>query len=35
VAFFELLGRFPESLGQMKFWRDRLIGSRGAIIEYK
>jgi glycosyltransferase involved in cell wall biosynthesis len=35
AAFFELLGRFPESLGQMKFLRDRLIGSRGGIIEYK
>jgi glycosyltransferase involved in cell wall biosynthesis len=35
VAFFELLARFPESLGQMKFLRDRLIGSRGGIIEYK
>jgi GT2 family glycosyltransferase len=35
VAFFELLGRFPESLGQMKFLRDRLMGSRGGIIEYK
>jgi glycosyltransferase involved in cell wall biosynthesis len=35
VAFFELLGRFPESLGQMKFLRDRLIGSGGRIIEYK
>jgi GT2 family glycosyltransferase len=35
LAFFELLGRFPESLGQMKFLRDRLIGSRGGIIEYK
>jgi glycosyltransferase involved in cell wall biosynthesis len=35
LAFFELLARFPESLGQMKFWRDRLIGSRGGIIEYK
>jgi GT2 family glycosyltransferase len=35
LAFFELLGRFPESLGQMKFLRDRLTGLRGSIIEYK
>jgi glycosyltransferase involved in cell wall biosynthesis len=35
LAFFELLARFAESLGQMKFLRDRLIGSRGGIIEYK
>jgi GT2 family glycosyltransferase len=34
-AFFELVGRFPESLGQMKFMRERLMGSRGKIIEYK
>jgi GT2 family glycosyltransferase len=34
-AFFELLGRFPESLGQMKFMRERLMGLRSKIIEYK
>jgi GT2 family glycosyltransferase len=35
LAFFELLARFPESHGQMKFLRDWLMGSRGGIIEYK
>jgi GT2 family glycosyltransferase len=35
LAFFELLARFPESLGQIKFLRNRLINSRGGIIEYK
>jgi glycosyltransferase involved in cell wall biosynthesis len=35
LAFFEMLGRFSESLGQMKFMRDQLMGSRGGIIEYK
>jgi GT2 family glycosyltransferase len=35
VAFFEMLGRFSESLGQMRFMRDQLMGSRGGIIEYK
>jgi glycosyltransferase involved in cell wall biosynthesis len=35
TAFFELVGRFPESLGQMKFMREQLIGSRSKIIEYK
>jgi GT2 family glycosyltransferase len=35
LAFFELLARCPESLGQMKFLRDRLINSRSGIIEYK
>jgi glycosyltransferase involved in cell wall biosynthesis len=35
LASFELLARFPESLGQMIFLRDRLMGLRGGIIEYK
>jgi GT2 family glycosyltransferase len=35
LAFFELLARFPECLGQMKFLRNRVMGSRGGIIEYK
>jgi GT2 family glycosyltransferase len=34
-AFFEVLGRFPESLGQLKFIRARLLGSTNRIIEYK
>jgi GT2 family glycosyltransferase len=35
VAFFHLLGRFPESWGQIKFLGDRLFGRRQNIIEYK
>lgn len=35
LAFFELVGRFPESLGQIKFVRNRLMRRRGGIIEYK
>jgi glycosyltransferase involved in cell wall biosynthesis len=35
LAVFEMLARFPESLGQMKFLRNRLIAVRGSIIEYK
>jgi glycosyltransferase involved in cell wall biosynthesis len=35
LAFFELLARFPEGLGQMKFMRDRLMKFRSGIIEYK
>jgi GT2 family glycosyltransferase len=35
LALFELLARFPESLGQMIFLRNRLIGLRDTIIEYK
>lgn len=34
-AFFEVLGRFPECLGQLKFRRDRLLGLSNRIIEYK
>jgi hypothetical protein len=35
LAFFEILARVPESLGQMKFLRNRLMHVRGSIIEYK
>ena len=34
-AFFEQLSRFPEALGQLKFARDRLLGRRSKLIEYK
>jgi GT2 family glycosyltransferase len=35
VAAFQVLGRFPEGIGQVKFLRDRLLGRQTAIIEYK
>jgi GT2 family glycosyltransferase len=35
LAFFELLGRFPEGIGQIKFTCVRLMGFRSNIIEYK
>src|SRR5207245_2431873 len=35
LAFFELLSRFPESIGQLKFFRDSLLQSPSRIIEYK
>jgi glycosyltransferase involved in cell wall biosynthesis len=35
LAFFELLSRFPEALGQIKFLRDRLVRRQGRLIEYK
>ena len=35
LAMFQVLARFPEGVGQMKFLRDRLFKSRTAIIEYK
>lgn len=34
-AFFEVLGRFAETLGQMRFAVDRLAGMNTGIIEYK
>ena len=34
-AVFHTLGRFPEVLGQLQFARDRLLGRRSGLIEYK
>ena len=34
-AWFELLSKFPEALGQLKFARDRLLRRQGHLIEYK
>lgn len=35
VALFHLIGRFPEALGEIKFMRDRVVGRRSRLIEYK
>jgi GT2 family glycosyltransferase len=35
LASFQLLARFPESLGQIMFLRDRLLGIRPQLIEHK
>lgn len=35
IAFFQMLSRFPEALGQLKFLRDRLFDGRPKLIEYK
>jgi glycosyltransferase involved in cell wall biosynthesis len=35
VALFQVLARFPEGLGQMMFWRDRLLERRPQLIEHK
>jgi glycosyltransferase involved in cell wall biosynthesis len=35
LALFQVLARFPEALGQLKFLRDRLLGRQARIIEYK
>ena len=34
-AFFTTAGKFPEFLGQVSFWRHRLIGRHASLIEYK
>jgi hypothetical protein len=30
-----LLARFPEAAGEIKFMRDRILGHRSRLIEYK
>ena len=35
VAAFQLLARFPEAFGQIKFMRDRILGRQARLIEYK
>ena len=35
LALYQVLGRFPEALGEIKFLRDRLLGRRSQLIEYK
>ncbi len=34
-ALFLVLGKFPEAVGQLKFWRQRLLPGKSALIEYK
>ena len=34
-AVFLTLGKLPEALGVMGFWKERLTGARQKIIEYK
>jgi GT2 family glycosyltransferase len=34
-AFFEVLGRFAEGIGQLRFLLDRLLERRSQIVEYK
>ena len=34
-AAFCVLAKFPESLGVVRYWRNRLLGRRSTIIEYK
>ncbi len=35
IAMFQVLARFPEGLGQIRFMRDRLLGRPAKLIEYK
>jgi hypothetical protein len=35
LALFQVLARFPEGWGQIKFMRDRLLGRQARLIEYK
>lgn len=35
IALFQMLARFPESLGQIRFIRDRIRARQASIIEYK
>jgi glycosyltransferase involved in cell wall biosynthesis len=35
LALFQLLARFPEGIGQIKFMRDRLFGRQARLVEYK
>jgi hypothetical protein len=35
LALFQVLARFPEGWGQIKFIRDRLLGRQARLIEYK
>jgi cellulose synthase/poly-beta-1,6-N-acetylglucosamine synthase-like glycosyltransferase len=35
LALFQMLARFPEVLGQLKFLRDRMLMRQAHIIEYK
>jgi GT2 family glycosyltransferase len=35
LALYQVLARFPEVLGEIKFMRDRILGRRSQLIEYK
>jgi len=35
LALFQVLARFPEGLGEIKFMRDRVLGRQARLIEYK
>ena len=35
LALFQVLARFPEGWGQIRFMRDRLLGRQAHLVEYK
>jgi glycosyltransferase involved in cell wall biosynthesis len=35
LAFYQILSRFPEAVGEMQFFSDRILGRRSKLIEYK
>jgi hypothetical protein len=35
LSLFQLLAHFPEAAGEIKFMRDRILGRRSRLIEYK
>ena len=35
LSTFQLLSRFAEMLGQVRFWRDRILNNPSTLIEYK
>ncbi|MDB6176890.1 glycosyltransferase family 2 protein [Paracoccus sp. Z330] len=35
VAVFTVLGKFPEAMGVLSYWRNRIGGRAGRLIEYK
>ena len=35
LALFQMVARFPEVWGQIKFMRDHLFGNHSRLIEYK
>jgi glycosyltransferase involved in cell wall biosynthesis len=34
-AFYCVLSKFPQALGQIRYWRNRTLGRRNRLIEYK
>jgi hypothetical protein len=35
LSYFQVLARFPEAFGQLRFQRDRLLGRAPTLIEHK